>query len=187
MILSGVNMKIMVLRIGAAVLLAACNAAAVAAPDAPAAEGAAWQDQDLVLDYMGFTTHYSCDGLRERVRTVLLQLGARPDLTVTSSGCLRTAGGPEPFPSVQAHFASLQPASAPAPAAASGAWKRVNLGGHDGLEEGECELADEIVRTVLPHFAVRKVEWRGPCVPHQSLIALSLPMEVFAPVDRAAH
>jgi hypothetical protein len=145
------------------------------------AEPATWKDQDLVLDYMGFTTHYSCDGLRDRVRTVLLQLGARPDLTVTSSGCTRTGGGPERFPSVRAHFATLQPAAEAAPGAAAGAWKSVNLGGHNGLDEGECELGDEIVRTVLPHFAVRNVDWHAPCVPHATSIALSLRLDVFAP------
>lgn len=182
--LLGVNMKIPLARI-ATVLSALLTTAALAAPAGPAGEAAAWKEQDLVLDYMGFTTHYSCDGLRERVRAVLLQLGARADLTVTSSGCVRAGGGPERFPSVHAHFASLQPASAPS--AESGAWKHVNLGGHNGLAEGECELADEIVRTVLPHFAVRNVDWRGPCVPHATTIALSLPLEVFAPPVAPAH
>jgi hypothetical protein len=158
-------------------------AGALHAASAGAAEPAAWKDQDMVLDYMGFTTHYSCDGLRDRVRAVLLQLGARPDLNVTSSGCLRPGGGPERFPRVEAHFATLQPSAAPAPG--SGAWKSLNLGGRDGLAEGECELADEVVHTVLPHFAVRKVDWHAPCVPHASAIALSLRLEVFAPVQAA--
>lgn len=186
MTLLGVNMTTILLRIAAVAWIGLMAAAATAAPAAPSAagssvaEGAAWAEQDLVLDYMGFTTHYSCDGLRDRVRAVLLQLGARDDLTVTSTGCVRPGGGPERFPGVHAHFASLQPAPAPAPV--RGAWKAVNLGGHNGLSEGECELADEIVRSVLPHFAVRKVQWRGPCIPHDTAIALSLPLEVFAPL-----
>jgi len=155
--------------------------AMLAATGARAAEPGVWKDQEMVLDYMGFTTHYSCDGLRDKVRAVLLQLGARPDLSVTSSGCTRPSGGPERFPRVEAHFATLQPAAAPVPG--SGAWKSVNLGGPRGLAEGECELAEEIVRTVLPHFAVRNVDFHAPCVPHAETIGLSLKLEVFAPAN----
>lgn len=165
----------------------------LAAGGAAAAEPAVWKDQELVLDYMGFTTHYSCDGLRDRVRAVLLQLGARADLEVTSSGCVRAAGGPERFPRVDAHFATLQPAPAPASApgagaapAVSGAWKSLNLAGRDGLGPGECELAEEVVRTVLPHFTVRNLDVHAPCVPHAETIALGLRMEVFAPLPAAA-
>lgn len=145
---------------------------------ARATEPAAWQEQDIVIDYQGFTTHYSCDGLRDRVRSVLLRLGARPDLTVTSSGCVHV-NGPDLFPRVQAHFASLQPASAPAPGV--GDWRSLNLGGNNGLDPGECELAEEIVRTILPHFAVRKPVAVPNCVPHQVSAVLSLQVEVFAP------
>jgi hypothetical protein len=145
---------------------------------AGATEPANWQEQDIVIDYQGFTTHYSCDGLRDRVRSVLLRLGARPDLTVTSSGCVRL-NGPERFPSVHAHFSSLHPAAAPAPGI--GDWKSLNLGGVQGLDPGECELAEEVVRTILPHFAVRNAAPSPRCVPHQASATLSLHVEVFAP------
>jgi len=157
--------------------------AAVPAFGAQGAEPAVWKDQELVLDYMGFTTHYSCDGLRDRIRTLLLKLGARPDLSVTSSGCTNVSGGPERFPQVEAHFATLQPVAAPSPG--SGNWKTLELGGHDGLDGGECELADDVVRTVLPHFAVRNVQWHDRCVPHAANIALSLRLDVFAPIAAA--
>lgn len=224
-------MKHIFVRSTAISLVAALVATApFAAPVAQAAEPAAWKDRDLVLDYFGFTTHYSCDGLRDRVRTVLLQLGARPDLSITSSGCLHPGGGVELFPSVKVHFASLQPSAAPAsggqavagpasgaqiaaapasgaplaagpaatgaqlaaapdpgvPATAAstsgvGAWKSVNLGGINGLDGGECELADAVVRNVLPLFAVRNVNWHNICVPHSASIGMSLRLDVFAP------
>jgi hypothetical protein len=211
---AGVIMKSILSRKWAMLVPAAMAAATAFAAPAFAAAGAqtnepaVWKEQDLVLDYMGFTTHYSCDGLRDRVRAVLLQLGARPDLRITSSGCVRAGGGPERFPSVQVHFATLQPApsaapvqpatapgaaagtgapatsagaSAPAVTAGAGAWKRVNLGGVNGFDGGECELAEAVVRTVLPHFTVRNLDWHEACVPHTASIALSLRMDVFAP------
>ncbi len=171
-------------RRGLAFLVVAIPAALLPAMAAQAAESAAWQEQDIVLDYQGFTTHYSCDGLRDRVREVLLRLGARPDLTVSASGCVRLSG-PELFPTVHAHFASLRPA--PAPASGSGDWKSLNLGGNMGLDPGECELAEEIVRTVLPHFAVRNADPAPHCVPHQSSAVLSLKLEVFAPPASVAR
>jgi hypothetical protein len=46
---------------------------------------------------------------------------------------------------------------------------------------------DPVIGAIM--FAItgmmRKVEWRGPCVPQETLIALHLPLEVFAPVDTA--
>lgn len=158
---------------------AACLLVAGILPAAAGAnEPATWKEQDLQLDYMGFTTRFSCDGLRDRVRTVLLRLGARPDLEVVASGCARLSG-PDRFPSVHAHFVTLQPAAAPAPE--SGTWKSLNLGGGQGLQPGECELAEAVLHTVLPHFAVRNVGPLTRCVPHENPIAVSLPLEVFAP------
>jgi hypothetical protein len=86
---------------------------------------------------------------------------------------------------VHAHFASLQPAATPATGA--GDWKSVNLGGPFGLDPGECELAEEIVRTILPHFAVRNAGAAPRCVPYQSSAVLSLKLEVFAPRVAAAQ
>ncbi len=38
-----------------------------------------WVGRKLDYTYMGFTAKYSCDGLRDTVREVLLALGARKD------------------------------------------------------------------------------------------------------------
>lgn len=149
----------------------------IALADAPAAQPGQWQAQDLQFDYQGFTTHYSCDGLAERVRMVLLLLGARSDLQVTSLGCSAPPGHPDMFPSLRLQFATLQP-GAPA-GAASGHWKAVNLGGMHALAPGECELAEQIVATVLPRFSVRNVGRPPVCVPHEAAASLSVPLEVF--------
>src|SRR5580698_10683385 len=69
-----------------------------------------WVERKLDYSYMGFTTKYSCDGLRDNVRQVLLALGARrKDLKIQSTGCTRLNGAPEPFPGVVAHFWVLVP------------------------------------------------------------------------------
>ena len=58
-------------------------------------ESAVWVPKELHFDYRGFTTQYSCDGLRERMRNVLLELGAHPDLQVRGYGCTQLVG-PDP-------------------------------------------------------------------------------------------
>src|SRR5580704_3754722 len=52
---------------------------------------AVWKEQHLSFTYMGRTSRYSCDGLRDKVRALLLDLGARRDLKITAIGCEPTA------------------------------------------------------------------------------------------------
>ncbi len=66
-------------------------------------------ERKLDYTYMGFTSKYSCDGLRDSVREVLLALGARKkDLKIQSGGCINSEGV-EPFPGVAATFSVLVP------------------------------------------------------------------------------
>src|ERR1700687_3092690 len=48
---------------------------------------AVWREQHLDFFYMGRTSRYSCDGLRDKVRAMLLDLGARRDLKIAAIGC----------------------------------------------------------------------------------------------------
>jgi len=106
-------------------LLAALAAPAIAAqtPAAPAVaptaaagtaaapiEAGTWKEQDFDFDFIGFTAHYTCSGLRERVLLVLRLLGARAD-SVSATTCADAPGFFDPFPRVRAHFAALAPAA----------------------------------------------------------------------------
>jgi hypothetical protein len=76
------------------------------------AQSAVWTPKELTFVYQGFTSKYSCDGLRDKMYTLLLQLGARKqDLKVTSYGCINF-DRPDPFPGVRVRMSVLQPASA---------------------------------------------------------------------------
>jgi hypothetical protein len=48
---------------------------------------AVWKEQHVEFVYMGRTSWYSCDGLRNKVRAMLLDLGARRDLQIVPLGC----------------------------------------------------------------------------------------------------
>ncbi len=52
---------------------------------------AVWKEQHLEFTYQGRTARYSCQGLRDKMRSLLLDLGARRDLQVALLGCDESA------------------------------------------------------------------------------------------------
>lgn len=166
------------------------SAASVAAGEG---QPAVWTEKELTFVYQGFTTKYSCDGLRDKVRRVLLDLGAqKKGLKVLQLGCGSPSGRPDPFPGVRVKMSVLQPASGSAddkqaPVAAH--WKPVDLKLRDSFstDSGECELVEQIKQKILPSFATRNVELKTTCIPHQASAARPiLKLEVLVP-DAAQH
>jgi len=152
---------------------------------------AVWADKELSFVYQGFTTRYSCDGLRDKMRDVLLDLGAdKKSLKVTQLGCTSDAGRPDPFPGVKVKMRVLQPASASAAQETVPAhWKPVDLKLRNSLvtDSGECELVEQIRQRVLPLFAVRNVVEQSNCIPHQATATRpTLKLEVLA-LEDAQH
>ncbi|HXW11098.1 MAG TPA: hypothetical protein VD737_10805 [Steroidobacteraceae bacterium] len=158
------------------------------ASEAPAATAtppvnAVWVERKQSFTYFGDTTYYSCDGLRDKVRYILKQLGAR-DLEVSSS-CVEMGGyGVEAMPGVRikAYFAReatpelLQQiadgaaereliarvrgrgdAADDAAAQFPAAWQRVELEGvrHGRIANGDCELLQQLARQVLEPAGIR--------------------------------
>ena len=170
----------------ASVVLSLPAWAAGAESAAPRADAptAVWTPKELTFVYQGFTSHYSCDGLRDKMRDVLLSLGARNDLHVDPYGCTAPAGRPDPFAGVRIKMNVLTPAPAGATPAASGAnpapgtspaatvpalWKKIDLRLNQDpvYEAGDCELIEQIRQKILPQFTTRNVDFGSNCVPHQ--------------------
>lgn len=162
----------------------------VADGQAAAGQPAVWTDKEVTFVYQGFTTRYSCDGLRDKVRGALLDLGAeKKGLKVLQMGCSSSSGRPDPFPGVRVKMSVLQPAagttddkSAPVPAH----WKPVDLKLRNSFatDSGECELVEQIKQKLVPLFATRNVELKTNCVPHQASPSRpSLKLEVLVPDD----
>jgi hypothetical protein len=133
---------------------------------------AQWVPKEARFTYQGFTSRYSCDGLRDKVREALLKLGARPDLTVRATGCSSPAGAPDPFPGVTIKMQVLKPADMNALTALQTVpahWKSIDLKlNRDALSEaGDCELIEQIKHSLLPLFTTRNVDFSSTCVPHQ--------------------
>jgi hypothetical protein len=134
---------------------------------------AIWTPKELRFTYMGFTSHYSCDGLSDKMRSIVLQLGARSDLKVRETPCSGSPGRPTEFPGVTVNMSVLKPwdaASANATATPVPAhWKLVELStDRDPLREaGDCELIEQVKTRVLPLFTTRNIDYHSTCVPHQ--------------------
>jgi hypothetical protein len=160
-----------------------------------------WTAKELRFVYMGFTSKFSCDGLADRMRKVLLLLGARKDLQVTPSGCTSPYGRPDPFPGVMIKMSVLEPAgSTPGKAASSGTapaapvaahWKMIDVNAalaRDPLwQAGQCELLEQVKQSVLPKFSTRNVQYQSTCVPNQLTVGgTQLRTEILVPDDQAA-
>ena len=158
---------------------------------APAHVAGAWQEHKYSFQYMGFTSTYSCDGLADKLKVLLLAAGARADVKSQPGACASPYGRPDKFARADLTFYTLQPldggavkdlgaatdgraANAP-PAAAAQAkpveaiWRQVVFAAFSPqpLRVGDCELVDQFRHDVLPMFATRNVENGMTCIPHQ--------------------
>jgi len=154
-------------------LCAAAGSSAVAAAG-PGEETAAWVQKEINFRYVGFTTKYSCDGLQDRIRRFLLELGARDDLKMTGYGCIGV-NSPETSPGVRIVLHVLQPASATAGQTVTAHWKSVDLLSARDLRDPldaalDCELIAQLKRDVLPLFAVRHVDYSATCSVHTPVV-----------------
>ena len=150
----------------AAAALAAMGVLGCALPASGAEpQAAVWTPKELTFVYQGHTTNYSCQALQEKMREILLQLGARPDLQVWPYGCTQTTA-PDPFAGVRVKMSVLQPAAADTRVPVAARWKEVDLvaNRHDPQEaEFECELYDQVGKKVLPLFTTRNLQRVSTC------------------------
>lgn len=152
---------------------------------------AIWKRQEIDFFYQSFTTFYTCDGLEDRVESILRAVGAK-DVKAIATGCF----GNSPSRTPHVKLVAKTPVEATPEALAElekskttrelkarvrgerpdevtaqfpASWKPVNLSvGQFGIDSGECELIDELTRKVLPKLAVRIVKNDVSCTPHQS-------------------
>lgn len=165
-------------------------AAAGTAPTVPAV----WLEHEASFVYIGQTTYYTCHGLRDKVSYILRQVGARRDDLKVLVSCTATGVGVETMPRVQIK-ASLPAAATPellqrlrddpkrelvsrvrgegSPDLAITQFPAVSkVVQFDGsrasrVEEGDCELLEDLVERVFPEFGVKVVEGsRLQCMRH---------------------
>jgi len=188
-----------VLAIGCAVVSTSISTSARAAETVRAV----WNVQELYLPYFGLTTHYSCDGLRDRVRDMLKELGVRGDFLVTVPGCIELSG-PSPHPTARIILANAVPATDELAKALAADPKRAQLiaklqkqskttfsdepfdahakrvrlyaknnGASSVGSSGDCELLEQMRRLVLPKLGAQVSNDDVSCTPHQGTVGNS--------------
>jgi hypothetical protein len=152
---------------------------------------AVWVPKHVQFLYQGFTTYYSCDGLRDKIRTMLEKLGAQ-DLKVREYACVNPSG-PSLFPGVRVTMRVLVPASSAEAAKEKNAgppvqaqWKQVVLMPQDAPfdEQGNCELIEQFKETFLPLFTTRHIKYESTCIPHEVTLGTYLSAEVLVPAPK---
>ena len=139
---------------------------------------AVWKEQHINFFYMGRTARYSCEGLRDKVRAMLLDLGARRDLKIAAVGCddYDRVRVNSTAPSLNIIF------SAPAlPDTSAKPLHEGDLAATDARFEtftitsdafrnmgiGDCELVEEFTHQILPKLVTRDLKRDITCVPYQ--------------------
>ena len=158
----------------AAALLAAPLLGVASAAVEPGSTAAQWHAQKLNFNYSGFTTLYTCDGLEDKVRDILLAFGARKDVKVRATGCNEPMNRPSRFAWVAVEFSSLVPAAgAGAGDTVPASWSKVRLAPNRPyyMGAGECELVEQLREVLQKGFTLRNVDYRVSCTPHQISIS----------------
>ncbi|HXN10737.1 MAG TPA: hypothetical protein VN859_05800 [Steroidobacteraceae bacterium] len=189
-------------RLGAAgaillsTLLAVASGRTFGAADQPVApvpaERSAWKHHHVVFSYYGLTALYTCDGLEDKVRQILLFLGARKDAQVQATGCPRGPSSPSHQAFVTADFDALQAAPDSSDAdnvQAHWAATQVTPRRPRFMDEGDCELVDGMRALLKDGFSWRGLDYNASCVPYSlSLGGFNVRGEVLQPsVIAPAH
>jgi hypothetical protein len=155
------------------------------ASSSAAAEPGIWQKHEYTFRFLGFTSTYSCDGLADQLRVLLIAAGARRDSKSRAGVCASGYGRPDKLPQANLTFYTLTPVGSAGDAAEPrvlGTWRHAAIASRmpRELAVGDCELVEQFRTLVLPMFTVRNVDDHTTCVPHQeSGSVINLKFETF--------
>jgi hypothetical protein len=154
-------------------VLLVASASARSAPPA----GDSWQQRTALLAFRNLPKRYTCDQLRERVRDVLIHVGARPDVQVSTSRCERMLGVMARSPRVRVRF------FVPAPSTAANTRQAtIEPGVPASLEASDCALVRQML-TLLPGKVLRyRLACRSPSSVHP---AFTVTVQALWPPRRA--
>jgi hypothetical protein len=156
-----------------------------------------WNVQEIRYNYVGFTTAYNCDAAEDKIKQILLTLGAHPSTQVRAAGCdlnrpsrhfFLTVTSATPVPATDAvavpakgektrqqlveRLGSKNPIGTDQFPAA---WKSIDLSRDRKLDlrPGDCELMEGLRDNVLPKLSVKVESDQVQCTPRQ--VGISTP------------
>jgi hypothetical protein len=149
-----------------------------------------WAHHQARFSYYGITALYSCDGLEDNIRALLLLLGARKDdVKVNARGCPHGSSVPGHYAIVDVDFYSLSPSTgADAANTVQARWVPVAMNPTHPyfMSHGDCELVDELKDIISKNFSLRDLSYRTDCVPHQvNIDDFSVKAEALKPLPSA--
>lgn len=155
----------------------------------PDEEAAAWTRHEVDLQYMGFTTRYTCSGMKSKVKLLLKHMGVRNDVKILERGCEYGYQKVADFPRLKITFwaPTVPKAGDKDPGdPVLGVWKPVVIkrDSPKGLEMGDCELVELFNDRIVPKFVTRNAQGGVNCIPHQLVgNRIDLRMEVLTGVQ----
>ncbi len=173
-------------------MFASGAAAASVASAADQSQPAKWVTRDVNYTYQGFTSQYSCDGLRRNVVTIMRALGARKsDLKIEITPCAAPGISQISFsPGVRGTISVLVPATADEisradPDIVPAHWQNINVVRAKNLDTtrgSQCELLEQSKRYLLPLFSTRNLDFSSACVPNQIAVgSVTFKVDVLQP------
>ena len=145
---------------------------AVADDSLHAEQPAAWTRHEVEFQYMGFTTRYTCGGLKSKVKLLLKHMGVRDDVKILERGCEFGYQKVADFPRLKITFyaPTIPEEGEKNPGEpVLGVWKPITIKRNSpkGLEMGDCELVEIFRDRVIPKFVTRDMQGDVNCIPHQ--------------------
>jgi hypothetical protein len=130
-----------------------------------------WQHRQVTFNYFGITALFTCEGLEDHVKDLLLVLGARKDAHVRATGC-PGPNAPSQSAYVRADFYALAPADATAADTVQANWAPLQLvPQHPSfVGDGDCELLEQMKTFITQNFSLRDIQYRTSCWPHEITI-----------------
>lgn len=185
-------------RLGVLTALAAFFALIALPPVSAAEDGSAagavvtgtWVHRHASFTYWGITALYSCDGLEDNIRSLLVHLGARKsDVKVSAGGCPHGPSIPGHNAIVELDFYSLSPSTdADSANTVQAQWSPVTVNTTHPyfMGRGDCELMQELKDILTKNFSFRELSYRTDCVPYQeSVDQFSVKAEALKPLPAA--
>jgi hypothetical protein len=175
---------------GMAALLGAGGLAAME-PD-PEPVVATWKEAQIDFTYIGRTSFYTCESLREKVARILMAVGARDDLIVRSSGCFGSSdidtftrvrikaaipvvaeqGGLAPEERSRRELVSRvrgeQPSEEELLQQFPATWQTIRFTARNRnriVDDGDCELLEQMSYSVFKPLGIEVLRGNNRCIP----------------------
>ncbi len=182
--------KALAVMAGVAALLGGDGLAAME-PD-PAPVVATWKEAEINFTYIGRTSFYTCESLRQKVARILQAAGARDDLVVRSSGCFGASdidkftrvrikaavpvvadeGGLTPDErsrrELVARVRGEQPSEVELLGQFPATWQTIRFTGRNRdrvVDDGDCELLEQMSYAVFKPLGIEVLRGNNRCIP----------------------